>query len=468
MDLNINQEAADGLISWGTFTVDSEGSRKIELKNKTYAINKLGLRDGMMNLYYSLRFYNYEAHTDYAIARLANSLTICAILKCNLKALDAYIEALDRNECVEILDLQFWNLMNNFPRYEGSLLEKNLLSKNVSLKEYNVDIDKCIERRLDDTRDIHEFLKEGIEELMFKLAIAQNKLFLVDPCFYVNLYETEKKRFNLGYVGQGYNFWRLSIRTLIHKEVKGKQAVTMADFACGCGLRHIKDVPNEDLEQVYEESIKMYMPHDYVYPIDFKKKCAIARKFMYWKDKDLLLVDKAAFGWYIHSYYYLMTDEEFLEIFKLEMMLSLINDDMISLDPKLSAKYKKEETNEKTEINTFAPAKAMKVFLNNEWFFDYCKDKSIGKAWIDTFIDSLFASEYGIQIAKDWEKERKRIKIKAGIIGCLCGTGFLEGSNLQVAKAILEGKKGNYSSFANYMGLGRKEPYAKWIYDYVK
>jgi hypothetical protein len=341
MDLNINQEAADGLISWGTFTVDSEGSRKIELKNKTYAINKLGLRDGMMNLYYSLRFYNYEAHTDYAIARLSHTLTICAILKCNLKALDDYIEALDRNECVEVLDLQFWNLMNNFPRYEGSILEKNLLSKNASLKDYNVVIDKCIEGRLNDTRDIHNFLKEGIEELMFKLAIAQEKLFKVNPSFYIGLYEEEKKRFNLGSVTPAYNFWRLSVPVLNYLEVKKKQTLTVADFVKWGGLRHAADPSNEDLEKVYEEKVKQFMPHNYEYPIDFKQRCAVVRKYLYWNG-ELLFINKAKMAWYMHRYYYLMTDDEFLEIFKLEDMLSLINEDMKSC----TETEKKDEKNE--------------------------------------------------------------------------------------------------------------------------
>ena len=323
MDLNINQEAVDGLQALGTFANGCEGSRKIELKNKTYAINKLGLRDGMMNLYYSLRFYNYEAHTDYAIARLSHTLTICAILKCNLKALDDYIEALDRNECVEVLDLQFWNLMNNFPRYEGSILEKNLLSKNASLKDYNVVIDKCIEGRLNDTRDIHNFLKEGIEELMFKLAIAQEKLFKVNPSFYIGLYEEEKKRFNLGSVTPAYNFWRLSVPVLNYLEVKKKQTLTVADFVKWGGLRHAADPSNEDLEKVYEEKVKQFMPHNYEYPIDFKQRCAVVRKYLYWNG-ELLFINKAKMAWYMHRYYYLMTDDEFLEIFKLEDMLSFL------------------------------------------------------------------------------------------------------------------------------------------------
>lgn len=340
MNTNSEEEIV-GLQPWGTFAVDSEGSRKIELKKKTYAINKLGLRDGMMNLYYSLRFYNYEAHTDYAIARLSHTLTICAILKCNLKALDDYIEALDRNECVEVLDLQFWNLMNNFPRYEGSILEKNLLSKNASLKDYNVVIDKCIEGRLNDTRDIHNFLKEGIEELMFKLAIAQEKLFKVNPSFYIGLYEEEKKRFNLGSVTPAYNFWRLSVPVLNYLEVKKKQTLTVADFVKWGGLRHAADPSNEDLEKVYEEKVKQFMPHNYEYPIDFKQRCAVVRKYLYWNG-ELLFINKAKMAWYMHRYYYKMTDVEFKKIFELEDMLSLINEDMKSC----TETEKKDEKNE--------------------------------------------------------------------------------------------------------------------------
>ena len=458
---------ANWLQGMGTLDADRASSRETELINRSNSAKKLGLRDGMMHLYYTLRYYNYESHTYYAVARLSSALDICATLKCNLRAMDAYIEALDRNECVEILDKEFWDVMNSFPQYEGSLLEQNLLSKNVSLKDHNLDNDKCIESCIKDTKDIHRFLKEGIEKLLGKLAIAQNKLFHVDPKFYINLYEEEKKRFNLSYVIPAYNIWRLDVLDLIFDEEKKKQTKTVADFVKWGGLRHAADPSNEDLEKVYEEKVKQFMPHNYEYPIDFKQRCAVVRKYLYWNG-ELRFINKAKMAWYMHRYYYKMTDVEFKKIFELEMMLSLINEDLISLDPKLSAKYKKEETNHQTEINIFAPAKAMKVILNNDWFFDFCKDKSIGKAWIDTFIDNLFASEYGLQIAKDWEKVRKRIKIKAGIIGCLWGADFLEGSNMQIAKAILQGEKGNRSSFAEYMGLGRKEPYAKWIYDYVK
>ena len=195
-------------------------SRNQVSNNQTSAPWAIGLRDGVMHLYFSLRFYNYQNAKVYAMARLAYSLNICATLKCNLIAVDEYITAIDRGECVEILDLQFWNLMTGFPAYEGSRLEKYLLSKNVSLKDYNVVIDKCIEGRLNDTRDIHNFLKEGIEELMFKLAIAQEKLFKVNPSFYIGLYEEEKKRFNLGSVTPAYNFWRLSVPVLNYLEVK--------------------------------------------------------------------------------------------------------------------------------------------------------------------------------------------------------------------------------------------------------
>lgn len=341
MDLNIDQEAVDGLQALGTFANGCEGSRNQVSNNQTSAPWAIGLRDGVMHLYFSLRYYNYQNAKVYAFARLSNALNICATLKCNLIAVDEYIAAIDRGECVEILDLQFWNLMTGFPAYEGSRLEKYLLSKNASLKDYNVVIDKCIEGRLNDTRDIHNFLKEGIEELMFKLAIAQEKLFKVNPSFYIGLYEEEKKRFNLGSVTPAYNFWRLSVPVLNYLEVKKKQTLTVADFIKWGGLRHAADPSNEDLEKVYEEKVKQFMPHNYEYPIDFKQRCAVVRKYLYWNG-ELLFINKAKMAWYMHRYYYKMTDVEFKKIFELEDMLSLINEDMKSC----TETEKKDEKNE--------------------------------------------------------------------------------------------------------------------------
>lgn len=341
MDLNIDQEAVDGLQALGTFANGCEGSRN-QVSNNNYSVPwAIGLRDGVMHLYFSLRYYNYQNAKVYAMARLAYSLNICATLKCNLIAVDEYIAAIDRGECVEILDLQFWNLMTGFPAYEGSRLEKYLLSKNVSLKDYKLDIDKCLENRIKETKDIHEFLKEGIKELMCKLGIAQEKLFKVNPSFYIGLYEEEKKRFNLGSVTPAYNFWRLSVPVLNYLEVKKKQTLTVADFVKWGGLRHAADPSNEDLEKVYEEKVKQFMPHNYEYPIDFKQRCAVVRKYLYWNG-ELLFINKAKMAWYMHRYYYKMTDVEFKKIFELEDMLSLINEDMKSC----TETEKKDEKNE--------------------------------------------------------------------------------------------------------------------------
>lgn len=120
------------------------------------------------------------------------------------------------------------------------------------------------------------------------------------------------------------------------------------------------------------------------------------------------------------------------------------------------------------ELNFFAPTKRMKMLLREEWFGVLTTDdKKYGTKWTDRFVDALMASSWGEQIARDWEFKEKRLMLKCMIIGVLKDMGVLKGSYNLVARQLdMEGE--NPATLAKYMGLGKKQPFAEWIENYVK
>ena len=119
-------------------------------------------------------------------------------------------------------------------------------------------------------------------------------------------------------------------------------------------------------------------------------------------------------------------------------------------------------------LNYFAPAKNLKVLLTEEWFGMLTADeKRFTTKWLHGFVDALMASEWRDQIASDWTVADKRLGLKCMIIGLLKDAGVIRGSYNSIAK-LLDMDNENPATLAKYMGMGKKQPYAEWIADYVK
>ena len=137
---------------------------------------------------------------------------------------------------------------------------------------------------------------------------------------------------------------------------------------------------------------------------------------------------------------------------------------------------------EEEELNLFAPKLRLQQLLKQAWFAEVRSDEKYDAAWTDAFVEALMASEYGEDIARQWQekedaKRSKHPQIKARLIGTLKDSGVLRGSYGQIAEAVgivvndNGGKKKKpYKSFADYMGRykGRKPDYADWVREYVQ
>ena len=135
----------------------------------------------------------------------------------------------------------------------------------------------------------------------------------------------------------------------------------------------------------------------------------------------------------------------------------------------------KTETDEK-KINYFSPKKNLQELLQKDWFETVCVDKKqYSKEWRVKLVSDLMGSEYGSYIARLWEHQDKIPTIKGKFIGTLILAGVLKDNKLAVSRAILgidkntrdKDEKKEASTFANYMGQCRSEPYVDWIKDYV-
>jgi hypothetical protein len=135
------------------------------------------------------------------------------------------------------------------------------------------------------------------------------------------------------------------------------------------------------------------------------------------------------------------------------------------------------QSGEKSEqLNLFAPCKNLQDLLLKDWFDKVSTNKVLySKEWRTKLVADLMASEHGEYIARLWENQRKRNKIKGQFIGALKEAGVVKGADTLIARAVLgfadysrdmEEKK-EVNTLGKSIGEGKKEPYADWIKEYV-
>lgn len=123
---------------------------------------------------------------------------------------------------------------------------------------------------------------------------------------------------------------------------------------------------------------------------------------------------------------------------------------------------------QREQLNFFAPTKHLTLLLQEEWFSLLTTNEALyNQHWKERLVGELMQSEWGKQIARDWAVSEKRLTLKCMIVGCLKDAGVIKGSYNQIAK-LLDFDDENTATLAKYLGMGKKQPYADWISDYVK
>ena len=126
----------------------------------------------------------------------------------------------------------------------------------------------------------------------------------------------------------------------------------------------------------------------------------------------------------------------------------------------------KPQAAEEEEKNCFAPGKNLQRLLKEDWFKEWRANDKYTAKWIDGLVEALMESEWKDLIADEWSV-KKRLMLKCKIIGLLKDAGVLRGNYNQLSKVLPEKEGKKAASLAEYMGKGKKEPYADWIIAYV-
>ena len=241
------------------------------------------------------------------------------------------------------------------------------------------------------------------------------------------------------------------------------QVKACVDFLKSGMLNHVLSISNEEIEEVDETKLHKMLEPDYKTPDNLKKLWAKLKKFIELKENVMLVPKRGLIRKHVLKHFHELNGDHFSALFRLDKLLTLMHQDMVKMKPEL-AQYL--TTNESP--NVFGIVNSLTRLMQQDWFKQFRTDPKYGDIWIEKFVSELLASEYQQELLEIWKDADKRLTLKGNIIGCLNKAGIIDGSDLGIATALLNGTIGENKKFAIYMGRGKKMVFCDWICDYVK
>ena len=336
--------------------------------------------------------------------------------------------------------------------------------------EQMTDVDYWLKSKLFSVAPVarSEPLRQKIVQLVDMLNALQIKVLQVDADYAGLFFKRMAARLKKSTHNLEYELWRVQHEHPTMEELRQQQTRQTAKVLIAGVLFHAADPSGSEIRAVRRDLVENDLDYNMELPDDFTAECAKLRRYSYWKEGILFMIDYHGIYSYLFSHCFeKFTKEQRIALYEYDVQLKMIHEDMARLRPELG-KYlydsKRLVSLENTKL--FAPYFHIKEMLKDDWFMKNRADRKYDGNWADAFADALMRSEYGCLIADDWKE--KGFKIKGYVIGCLKEAGVFKAnvSNDSLAKdaAIIS----NTRTFGKYIGAdSKRQPYAEWIRKHV-
>ena len=415
---------------------------------------RTSLRQFISHLDESQKAYDMIAVDDPATKCLFVASMVKWAHLANFRLLD-YLEKINKGDCDEVLALDYAKLCNKNYWLRGRKKSDMMAFSDKPLKDYlefwNSD---------ETSWDIYQLYETNVCELADNLKKVKSTF--DKPELYEKLMQQMKAEYADPDIDYEYEQMKEAYIEPSTKDYLKMQVKACMDFLKSGMLNNVLSISNEEIEEVDEAKLHKMLDPDYKKPDNLKKLWAKLKKFIVLKENVMLVPQRNLIRKHVLKHFNELNGDHFSALFRLEKLLTLMHQDMVKLKPEL-AQY----LNKADDANTFGIVNSLTRLMQQDWFKDFRTDTKYDHAWIEKFVSALLASEHQQELLAIWQDADKRLTLKGNIIGCLNKAGIIDGSDLSIAAAIMQGQEKDNKTFASYMGRGRKRPFFDWICGYV-
>lgn len=412
-------------------------------------------------LYEALDSYNIVKESGSADVAVRRAMMIAKLTYDNNKLLKACKASLAKGIISDSFDCDFWTKHYARSTIKGGHLEKAIEKYgDVSLESLGITfgVGGYSVKMVWDFRDL---IENGLEEMNQLLEDIEMMLGDMSSDKYAQFYFERRDRFNDGPFRRAYLNWKIEQRELSIPILRSRQNEALNEFLHSKVISHDKKLKGWEKKDLDIENFKADLPVDSEMTEELTNLCAMMNRYIKWVD-DLMLVDYDSYGRFVCSCFNKLTKEELIALFKFDITLNLIHQDMVKLKPELAKYLDKPSSGSLEGTNLFAPYRGIVEMLKGDWFARLRSDKKYNERWVKAFADGLMRSEYGYAIAESWKE--KKVPILGNLLGCLKCAGVFnqKESNDNIAReaAIMDKPR----SFSKHIGkYSQDQPYAEWI-----
>ena len=366
-----------------------------------------------------------------------------------------YLDKIDKGKLVEVLNVDFIKFSSLDYWLSGRIKYDMMAYQDIplNLKAGDIEYSSSLE------------IYKAYEAIVSEMAVNFNKV--KDTFEHLELYtpviQQMKEQYSDPFIAYEYAQMKEMYVDPTLEDYLQMQVTTCIDLLRSGILNDVLSIRNEEVEAVDEAELYKMIDSDYETPPNLKKLWAKLKKFIEKKENYLIVPKRDKLLKYVLKHKDILTVDHIRAVFKFDNVMMLIHQDMVKIKPEL-AQYL--TTNESP--NVFGIVNSLTRLMQQDWFKEFRTDPKYGDIWIEKFVSELLASEYQQELLEIWKDADKRLTLKGNIIGCLNKAGIIDGSDLGIATALLNGTIGENKKFAIYMGRGKKMVFCDWICDYVK
>ena len=366
-----------------------------------------------------------------------------------------YLDKIDKGEFVEVLNVDFIKFSSQDYWLSGRIRKDMMAYKDIplNLKARDFEYSSSLE------------IYKAYEAIVSEMAVNFNKV--KDTFEHLELYkpviQQMKEQYSDPFIAYEYAQMKEMYIDPTLKDFLQMQMTTCMDLLHSGILNDVLSIRNEEVEAVDEAELYKMIDPDYETPSNLKKLWAKLKKFIEKKEDYLIVPKRDKLLKYVLKHKDILTVDHIRAVFKFDNVMMLIHQDMVKMKPEL-AQYL--TTNESP--NVFGIVNSLTRLMQQDWFKEFRTDPKYGDAWIENFVSELLASDHRQELLTIWQDPDKRPTLKGNIIGCLKMAGVIDGSDLGIATALLNGSDKENKTFAIYMGKGKKMSFCDWTCDYVK
>lgn len=369
------------------------------------------------------------------------------------------VDNIHHGECREVLGLDYKKLMNKGTWLQGRLLKDKEEWGDMSIEEFGCPYG-C-----KTASELFAKYEEAVDDMIDLLKEA--KMTFSNPVLFEDFINQMRAQHKEAPIIADYEHLKEKEGDTSMKALCKIQALIFAKLV-NKGILRFEDICPEELEKVNVQELKCLLPVKYPYCKDFNEEWGKFMKYIQIK-KGVYVVDRVRFRKYVLSHVDEFTQAQMLALYEFVTMVKLVHEDMAKENAGLAKHLVKELPDINQEkLNYFAPALHIKEMLSGTWFAKRRTSVKYTQAWIIQLIDDFMESQWGEYVARDWLQEERRDLLKAGVLGSLKEAGVIDGSNLGMAKFIINGDQKQNNTFARYIGDKKYRPFSHWFCMYVK